>query len=256
MRFPRFIIGAWLLWVSAVTSPAWAETLIGDEQSLGEIPVVRALVKPRLNTTLASRLSARIARTSTHEGGHFDTGDPLIEFDCVVQKAHLKKAEATLLQAEKTLASRLELKRLNAVSDIDLAIARADAHKAKADIALTRADVGGCVVSAPFKGRVVELLAKTHEHVTPGQPLIEILDDTAMRLEILTPAELAVGLGVGKTLSVTIDETGRSYRARIRAMGAKVDPASQTLQVYADVENHDAALLAGMSGTVRFDTHD
>lgn len=219
--------------------------------ALGQ-PLVRALVTPRTETTLSSRLSAQVLRMAVREGRRFKIGDELVAFDCVVENANLKRAKANHQQALKTLDVRVGLKHLSAVSELDLAIAKADVEKTKAELAIADADVDGCVISAPFNGRVVERLAQAYEHVTPGQPLLNILDDTAMRLEILAPAQLAVRLSIGTTLSVVIDETGKTYRAQVQALGAKVDPSSQTLQVYADVDEIDVDLLVGMSGTVRF----
>lgn len=252
----RPILGVLIASIVGASAPSWAQSMAFPENSQIDGSMARALVKPRLETTLASRLSAPIVKISTREGARFKRGDRLVEFDCVVPKANLKKAQAELLRMNKVLVSRLRLERLNAVSELDLAIAKADVEKAKAEVAIMGADVDGCVIFAPFRGRVTEILAQSHEHVTPGQPVIGVLDDTAMRLEILAPAQWAVQLTVGSPLRVMIDETGRVYTAVVRSLGARVDPSSQTLQVHADIDEHDGSLLAGMSGTIRVGNRD
>ena len=211
----------------------------------------RALVKSRLETTLSSELSGRITAIHVDGGDRFKKGVKLVTFDCQVQRANLKKAQAMLTGAEATLAARKNLQRYNAVSELDLAQAEAEIQNAQGDVAIAKAEVQGCVLIAPFSGRVVERSARPYEHVAPGQPILKILDDTAMRLEALVPARAAVHLHSGDEITLYVEETGRSYSARIRALGAKVDPSSQTLLVYADVQGEAPDLLAGMSGVVR-----
>ncbi len=245
-------LGAFCLLGSTVAPTfAPAQTLSTAPPVVSEV-AARALVKPWAETTLASRLSTRIISIHKTEGARFKKGATLVTFDCAVQRANLKKADAELFQAGKTLEAQQKLQRLNAVRELELALAKANIQKAEADVAIMKAEVTGCTIAAPFDGRVVALEAQAFEHVTPGQPVLEILDDTAMRLEILAPASVAVKLGPGSPVIVRIDETQKVYQARVRATGANVDPASQTLQVYADVDGRQPDLLPGMSGTAQF----
>ena len=47
-----------------------------------------------------------------------------------------------------------------------------------------------------------------------------------------------------------IDETGKTYPAKVLRIGAKVDPVSQSVKLAAAINGKFPELIAGMSGTV------
>jgi multidrug efflux pump subunit AcrA (membrane-fusion protein) len=56
----------------------------------------------------------------------------------------------------------------------------------------------------------------------------------------------------GTPFEVAIDENGKSYKARVTAVNARVDAASQSIEVEGAIDNNAGELLAGMSGSARF----
>ena len=66
------------------------------------------------------------------------------------------------------------------------------------------------------------------------------------------PSKWLRWLKVGSPFRVLIDETGRRYNARVTIIGARVDPASQSVEVLGEFNEKPADLLAGMSGAARF----
>jgi multidrug efflux pump subunit AcrA (membrane-fusion protein) len=61
-------------------------------------------------------------------------------------------------------------------------------------------------------------------------------------------------VGKGTALNVTIDETGKTYEARVVAVNSRVDTVSQTVEVEAAVARSYPDLLPGMSGVVDLST--
>jgi hypothetical protein len=49
---------------------------------------------------------------------------------------------------------------------------------------------------------------------------------------------------------VRIDETGKTYPAKVTRLGAKVDPVSQSVKVVAAIDGSFPELIAGMSGKI------
>jgi len=52
---------------------------------------------------------------------------------------------------------------------------------------------------------------------------------------------------------VAIDETGKTYPARLNRTGARIDPVSQTIKVTGTIGGRFPELSAGMSGRVLLD---
>jgi multidrug efflux pump subunit AcrA (membrane-fusion protein) len=99
---------------------------------------------------------------------------------------------------------------------------------------------------------VVEQKVREQQYVQPGQAMLEILDDSVREIEFIAPSRWLGWLRVGQGFKVRIDETGRSYPARVLRIGAKVDPVSQSIKIVGAIDGKFAELLAGMSGRASF----
>lgn len=233
---------------------AAAETAPGGaaiaERSAPRQQEIRAQLSPRRYTTLAAEIGAKINRLPVAEGGSFRAGQMLVSFDCSIQQAQLQKAQAELAGAEKTLYANNELAKLNSVGNLELELSRAAVDKARAEVAAGRSVLGKCVISAPFSGRVAEQKLREQQFVQPGQPLLDILDDSVLELEFIVPSHWLAWIKPGGSFKVTIDETRKSYPAKFTRIGARVDPVSQSVKVAAALDGRFPELIAGMSGRI------
>ena len=235
------LAGAALPASAAVPQPA-AATL--------ETREIRAQLSPRRYTTLAAEIGAKINRLPLSEGAAFKQGQLLVQFDCVLQQTQLAKAEAALMAADTNWKGNQKLAELNSVGKIELDVSRAETLKAQAEVAANRALLGKCAINAPFAGRIAEQKAREQQYVQPGQALLEILDDSTLELEFIVPSRWLSWVRSGSAFQVSIDETGKSYPAKVQRIGARVDPVSQSVKLTAVIDGRFNELVAGMSGKV------
>jgi len=215
---------------------------------LGNAAEIRAQLTPRNYTTLSSEASARIDRIATRVGEHFKKGELLIAFDCVTQRAQVARAKAVATQAEKTSAINQRLANLKSIGQLELDVSRAEVEKATAELSMADAAASKCSIAAPFGGVTVEQKAQEFQYATPGQPLLEILDDRSLEVELIAPSRWLSWLKPGYAFQVRIEETEKNYPAEITRVGGRVDPVSQTIKVFGVIRGDAAELMAGMSG--------
>lgn len=220
--------------------------------SFGVQEEVRALLIPEEEAVLSSQISGQILRLPVKEGERFKKGQTLVELDCQIFKAELKKAQMDLEAATETLSANLQLQEFGSVSALDVAVSSAKKKHAQAEVQLVQTKVEMCEVKAPFEGRVISRKANPFENVKPGDELLEILNDKQLKLHLLIPSNWLLWIKIGSAFTVTIDETGREYKAKVVSLGAKVNPVNQTLDVRAEIKGPHPELLAGMSGTAFF----
>ncbi|MBU2713458.1 efflux RND transporter periplasmic adaptor subunit [Zooshikella harenae] len=214
---------------------------------------VRVLLVPNKEAKLSSQMNGRIAEFKVKEGESFKKDDKLVTFDCDEPLANLKSTKAQYEIAKKTYQIQKKLNKLSAGSRLDLAIAAAEVDKSEAMYAYNQVMVKHCTIYAPFDGWVVEKIVNEHENVTYGTPLISIIDNEPLKLDLFVPSGWLNWLSVGKHFQLTIDETRKNYQAVIKKIIPKVDSASQTVAVKALIDNHQPLeLIAGMSGTAYF----
>jgi RND family efflux transporter MFP subunit len=218
----------------------------------GGVADIRVLLVGKLETTLSSQISARIQKIHVSGGESFRKNQRLVDFDCRILMAELNKAKATLQAAEKTHEANLKLQKFQAISGLEVALTEADVLKAEADVRLNRAQVSLCSVDAPFSGKVVKVHETRYASVPSGTPLLDIIDDSQLEMQLHVPSVWLSKLKAGNTFKVHIDETDTDYTAEILRLGAKIDPVSQTLEISARITDKAPELLSGMSGSARF----
>jgi RND family efflux transporter MFP subunit len=211
---------------------------------------IRAELVPRRYTTIAAEIGAKISRIDVPEGGRFQAGQTLVALDCALQQAQLQKARASLTAADRTYVANKRLAQLNSVGKVELEVSEAEADKARAEVSLTNIVLDKCRITAPFNGRVAEQRVRAQQYVQPGQPLLEILDDSELVLDFIVPSKWLVWLKPDQSFQVAIDETGKTYPAKVQRIGAKVDPVSQSIKLSAVIDGKFSELMAGMSGRV------
>ncbi len=215
---------------------------------------IRALLAPMVETVLSSQIAARIESIGVIDGEAFRQGKRLLQFDCVVPNAQLRKAQAEYRAAKMQLEANRNLKKHDAIGELEVVIAQTKVDKSRAEVSLMRARVQMCQVQAPFSGRVVKLHVHPHQGVREGEPLMEILDDRKLKMELIVPSHWLRWLKPGARFNVHVDEVDKDYPAVVTMLGARVDPVSQTLPVTAEIKGEYAELLTGMSGTADLST--
>jgi membrane fusion protein (multidrug efflux system) len=240
----RILVGV-VGWLAIAQSAVSADSPSWDKQD------IRAQLAPLHYTSLASELGAKIDRIAVQEGERFKSGQTLVSFDCSLQEAQRQRASAALGVAEKVLAANKRLAELNSIGQLELDTSEAEVAKARADITLMNATLRKCSIAAPFGGRVAEQKIREKQFVQPGQPILDIIDDTTLELEFIVPSRWLVWLKRGYAFEVQIDETGATYPAKISRLGARVDPVSQSIKVAAVIDGRFPNLIAGMSGRVQ-----
>ncbi len=179
-----------------------------------------------------------------------------------VLKAAEVKLEATQRLHDRGQASQVELE--SARRDVEtaraecelvatavereLAQAQRELAIAENQLRLATHELAACELTAPYAGRVAEVLVQAYEWVERGAPLLKIVDDRVLRAKFLMPARLFESVTIGDAVNVTINETGSTVAARVAHVAAVLDPASETFEVYADLDNRAGQLRAGMKG--------
>ena len=234
---------------AALVLSVWGATAFGQPApARADGPEVRAQLSPRRFTTLAAEIGARVQRVGVPEGGAFKAGQMLLAFDCSLQQAQLARARVALDVAAKQLATQTRLAELNATGRQEVEQADGEVRKQRAEIAQIEVLLTKCSIAAPFAGRVSEQKVREQQFVQPGQALLEIIDDSVLEVEFIMPSRWLQHVRVGSAVLIAVDETGRSYPARVLRLGARVDPVSQSVKVLATIEGRPKDLISGMSG--------
>jgi membrane fusion protein, multidrug efflux system len=238
---------------AAAVAPASDEIKAVVTESVPEENLVRGVINPSSESTISSKMTARIVAMPYGEGQSFPAGALLARFDCSQIKAELNAAQAATAAYKKTYDTNVELDQYEAVGKNEVAVSKANLGKAQAEANAVATQLSDCEVHAPFAGKVVEQIAHAREVAASGQPLLKIQSGREVELELIVPSKWLTWLRPGAGFAFKIDETGNIIRGKVKRFGASVDPVSKTIRVTGIVTERNGLVLAGMSGTATFD---
>ena len=258
----RSISAALVLILGGMTT-AWAQDGTRQRQTADgtRSPLeARGLLRAVSRIDLGTALRARAKEIPFRIGERFAKGDTLIAFDCERYQAEEVAARAGADAAGIDYNSKKRLLKYGAIGKDEVTLAGALASKAAAELAVNEAVSGECAIIAPFSGRIAALNIMPNEYPPPDLPLMSIIDDSTLEIELVVPSVWLRWLSPGRTFSFTVEETGRTIETSIDRIGAEVDPVSQTVVIYAGVDKGKTGakaggtedILAGMSGTASF----
>jgi membrane fusion protein (multidrug efflux system) len=211
---------------------------------------IRAQLTAVTYNSIASELNAKISELPFKEGQTFKVGQVLVVFDCATQQAQFQKTKAVLSIADRNFQTQKKLLALGSVGRIEYENSYSEYLKTKAENDELASVLARCNVLAPYSGLIVEQKVRSQQFVQAGQPLLDILDNTSLELEFVAPSKWSPWLTQGYKFEIKLDETAKSYPAKITRVNGKIDPVSQTIKVAAVIDGEFKEISPGMSGVL------
>lgn len=218
--------------------------------------------------TVAAEISGRIVELPAEVGDAVREGDVVARLDDATVRAERDRAEArarsaraALVQAERDLERGAKLAQTQDISagELDrLTLARdtaaAELQAAEAQSELNRQNVERAVVTAPFAGVVSERHVEVGSWVSPGSPLVRLVETRRLKVRASASQRDRARLKTGLPAEVRAEALpGAPFQGRVRLLGQEADPGTGTYLVEVAVEepaSGDGRLLPGMQGTV------
>jgi membrane fusion protein (multidrug efflux system) len=211
--------------------------------------------------TVASKVAGVIEKVEFAEGQKVKTGDILIRLDSEERRADIEAANAEIRRAaaqRNEIATRLEraqaLRRTGSgteaqvedltaqVRTLEGSMASADARKKAAEARLEE-----LILRAPFSGRMGTRAVSVGAYVSPGTRISTLDDLSKVRLDFSIPENLLGRVSAGQSVRALSAAFGeRVFRGKVSVIDTRVDPATRTLRLTAEIENPDEALKPGM----------
>lgn len=94
-------------------------------------------------------------------------------------------------------------------------------------------------IRAPFSGIVIEALVTKGTLVRPGQKLGEFINPSIYEMEVSVRENIAKFLKVGEEVTLTDIEKISTFKGTIKRIGASVNPNTQTVNVFIEVDDED-----------------
>jgi multidrug efflux pump subunit AcrA (membrane-fusion protein) len=148
----------------------------------------------------------------------------------------LDDAQTTLEMAEaEVAAARQSLRILEAgPTETEIAVQESAVEEAAARLALARANLAECVMTAPFDGVITAVYVRPGDLATPRSPLLAMYAPDSLVIRFAVPEAQASAVRPGLRLQATLDAlNNRAFAAEITRVFPQLDEAMRTRTVEA-----------------------
>jgi membrane fusion protein (multidrug efflux system) len=102
-------------------------------------------------------------------------------------------------------------------------------------------------LTAPFSGYVSKKIVDAGQNVTPGMPVVKLVDIDKVKVSISVPEDDLSSISEGQQIRFNVNSLGgRTFTGEISEIGVSADMISRQYDVKALVDNPDHVLLPGM----------
>ena len=222
-------------------TPLVAARLVSMPATEPAVGTVRAVHE----TSVASKLLAKVTAVNVQAGQAVNRGDVLVRLDDKDLAARLRQADAAVAAATAARdQARIEYERVNVLYEqgnaskiewerVETAQKTAEAELERAQQARSESqtNVDYATVRSPIDGIVVDKRVEAGDTATPGQVLVTLYDPDRMQLVARVRESLAQRLQVGQDIGVSVDALAKTCAGRVSEIVPEAETASRSFSV-------------------------
>lgn len=199
------------------------------------------------SVTITSTVTGSVAAIEFRDGDQVTAGQVLVRLGSDEKLADQREARANLQEQRRELErlQGLVAERVVPVQQLDQQRTRVE--EAEARLAAVEARLAERVIHAPFSGVLGLRRVSPGALVTPGTVLAELDDISVIKVDFTVP-ELFLG-SVAPGLQVEVRSSAfpdRRYTGTVTAVTTRVDVATRSFTVRAEIDNLESQLRPGM----------
>lgn len=233
--------------------PVAVRTVTVESRARSSSEEVVGTVRAKLHAVIEAKVSGRIEAFVVAPGQILQAGDLIAQLDSHESQARLDQTLAMRDQAVRDLERARELfaKKITTQAEFDAVQARE--RVAAGTVKEIETLLGYTKVVAPFGGVVTRKLFDVGDLATPGKPIAEMEDPSALRFEADVPEALIGYIKLEAKLPVRVSARPAEIEGTVVEIAPVADAASRTFLVKLDLPPSDG-LRSGQFGRVLVST--
>jgi membrane fusion protein (multidrug efflux system) len=222
-------------------------------------------LNPCEEVTVSAEVEGVMKSVRVDEGTQISKGMLLASIDDSDYGLEVKRAEATLRQAEATLENtKLEFKRKEALFKEELvtkqqyddvvtrlSLTEAEVERAKASLSLARLKFSKTKITSPIACVVKEKRVSAGDFVKNGTSLFVIIQPNPIKLRFTIPEKDVGKIKISQDVLLKVDGLpGSEFKGKVSIIYPHVEEKTRTLMVEALVPNNNGVLKPGLFAKV------
>ncbi len=220
------------------------ETVVMEPHQFNDFIRLTGTVEAIEDAMISAEVSGRIMDI-VERGTRVSEGETIARLDDRQIRAQYNSAEAAYEQAVDNFERMESLHADSIVSTQDYRNARAQLDQARAQLDQAEKQLQDSNIEAPFDGRIEERMVQAGELVSPGQPVVRLVNTSQVRILAGIPERYSGEITEGTEVEVRLN--GDQVRtSRITYSGDVIDPDTRTYTVEIELSNPDRLIKPDM----------
>lgn len=215
------------------------ETVVVEVGSFDDQIRVSGVVEALEDATVSAENSGRI-RSIVERGERVAQGDVIAQMDDRLSRSQFEAARTQFELAEDTYERLRALYEDEIISTQDYRSARAQKDQARSQLEQAEKQLRDTHIEAPFSGRVEERLVSSGELVSPGTPVVRLINSQRVRVLAGIPERYSGQVDEGSPVVLQFRSlNGERIESNISFAGHLIDASTRTFPVEVELENSD-----------------
>ncbi len=212
-----------------------------------EFPGVAQPIEMR---TVSAEMGGRVLAAPAEEGDRVEKGDLLLRVDARNSAAQIKllKSQVSSAQREYNRIKNLAAEGLATPQQVDQI--QSQLEQSKLGLNQARVGQGMSTVKSPFTGVVAMKMLEVGEYAGPGQPIVQLIDTSTIKLDVTIPESMISFIKVGDDVQVKFTAIDKTVTGKVVRRGVTVTQPTQTFPIEINIPNESGDLMPGMRARV------
>jgi RND family efflux transporter MFP subunit len=258
---PRWWVRIAAIGASFVAAGAWGQSIDvpvvqPERRALARVSSQPATAEALHEADLGSKVSGEVTELNVDIGSRVKAGQVLVRMAVpdLIQARNAAAAQVAALRSayERTVA----LAERNSVTQRSLAEAKSRLDGAIAEQAEAEAQMAYATIQAPFDGIVTaraidrgDMVFQASSPKGSGEPLLRVAQVDVIRVKTYVPDRDSIWVDAGDAATVAFEALpGRTFEGTVSRLSGVLDPATRTMLVEIDLQNHDGRIRPGFYG--------
>ncbi len=274
-RLARSVLMGLLLLCQQTAANAQAKTptvlvaLVEHDELIEEVPVFGSVISPRI-ANLSTEVSGIVENMQIDVGDQVHAGDRILSLNSELSALSLAATRAATAQAKGELE---DTKRRLADARVLAERHSVSASEIESLVAEVRIDTAGLQrflaeqqqqaarlrrhqLKAPFSGVINRKLVEQGEWVQPGEPVVELVATTGLRIDFHVPQIVYAKFDQATSILIKLDALpGQIFDGRIESIIPVANPDTRTFMLRAALIDQGVELVPGMSAGAMLRLH-
>ncbi|MEX0928809.1 MAG: efflux RND transporter periplasmic adaptor subunit [Balneolales bacterium] len=223
------------------------ETMVVEPGLFQDAVNLSGTVESMNDAVISAEASGRVLEIQ-RRGSEVAAGEVVAQLEEAMLQANLDVARATYEMAQDAFERQEPLFEEEIITPLEFSMVRSQRDQARAQLDQAETQLENASITAPFDGRVEERMVETGEVLSPGNPVLRLVNTRQVRISAGVPERYSNEIGEGSVVTVNLEAYGGNIReAVITFSGNVINAQTRTYPIEVEVDNPDRFMKPQMT---------